>query len=238
MLIGAVLARPDVRSRLVRQPSLAAAIGTVLALVVHLALLPLASAAGPGVVLVARPDLPDPNFARTVVVVAPNERGAGLGVILNRPAVESLASMMAGDARFARFTEPLFRGGPVEPLGLFAVFRAESAPAPALRISDDLWLALAPATVERLIAEPPAQIRFYLGYAGWAPGQIAAEIERGGWWVIDAEADVLFRSDTRGLWNELAKRAGALRTHYAPEDATAMSTADRAPSMPLAAAVP
>jgi putative transcriptional regulator len=189
------------------------------AICVLLAVLVMAGAASAqerGVVLVAKPDLPDPNFARTVVVVAQDERGGALGVVLNRPAALSLAQVMDNDPRFARFTEPMYLGGPVERLGLFAVFRAERPPGPALRIAEDLWLALLPETVERLIADPPAQLRLYVGYAGWAPGQLAAEIDRGSWWVIDPDADVAFRTDTRGLWDELATRASSIRTHYRP----------------------
>lgn len=184
-----------------------------------------AHAGGPGLLLVAKPDLPDPNFALTVLVVAQDERGAALGVVLNRPADLSLAQLMGNDPRFARFTEPMYLGGPVERLGLCAVFRAARAPGPALQIADDLWLALRPETVEQLLADPPAQLRLYAGYAGWAPGQLAAEIDRGSWWVLDPDADIAFRRDTHGLWDELAARANTVRTRYEPGRGPAPSLA-------------
>jgi putative transcriptional regulator len=191
-------------------------VAACIALVAALVLPHPAGAQERGVLLVAKPDLADPNFARTVLVVGQDERGSALGVVLNRPARFSLAGLMDHDPRFARFTEPMYRGGPVEPLGLFALFRADEAPGPALRIADDLWLALLPETVERLLADPPAQLRLYVGYAGWAPGQLAAEIERGSWWALDPDADLAFRPDTRALWDELATRASSVRTRYEP----------------------
>lgn len=193
-----------------RRSRTAAILALVAALVV--ALTSVARAEERGLLLVAKPSLPDPNFAGTVVLVAQADSGASLGVVLNRPADRSLAQAMADDPRFARFTEPLFLGGPVERNGLFAVFRATASPGPALRIADDLWLALMPETVERLLLDPPEQLRLYVGYAGWAPGQLAYEIERGGWWVMEPEVDVAFRSDTRRLWDELSARASAVRT--------------------------
>lgn len=161
-------------------------------------------------VLVAKPHLLDPNFRETVVVVAEAPNGAAIGVIINRPGTKSLAEILPGNSVLEKFTEPLFFGGPVEPVGLYAVFRAEEPPGDALRISDDLWLALSPATVEQLMKKPPKQLRFYNGYAGWAPGQLAAELARGDWWVIEADPGVAFRADPRTLWEELARRARAV----------------------------
>lgn len=160
-----------------------------------------------GFLIVAKPHVPDPNFHRTVVLVTQTPDGAALGLVLNRPAAKSLAEVVPEDPKLARFTEPLYIGGPVEQVGLFAAFRAAQAPGEALRAGEDLWIALAPQTVERLLHAPPATVRFYVGYAGWAPGQLRGEIDRGDWWVLDADPDIVFRPDTRGLWDELARRA-------------------------------
>jgi len=161
-------------------------------------------------VLVAKPHLLDPNFRESVVVVAKAPNGAAIGVIINRPSTKSLAQILPGNATLARFTEPLFFGGPVEPVGLYAVFRAEEPPGEALRIHGDLWLAINPATVEQLMKNPPGRLRFFTGYAGWAPGQLGNELTRGDWWVLEADPDVAFRADPSTLWEELARRARAV----------------------------
>jgi putative transcriptional regulator len=161
-------------------------------------------------VLVAKPRLADPNFRESVVIVAEAPDGAAVGVIINRPTTKSLAEILPGNEMLARFTEPLYFGGPVERVGIYALFRAQEPPGDALRVRGDLWLALNPATVEQLMRNPPENLRFFTGYAGWAPGQLANELERGDWWVLDADPDAAFRSDPSTLWEELARRARAV----------------------------
>jgi putative transcriptional regulator len=163
-----------------------------------------------GLFVVAKPSLRDPNFQRTVVLVANAPDGATLGVIVNRPTERSLASILPGNPRLAKFTEPLFFGGPVERGGLFAVFRAEASPGPSVPVVADVHLALDPATVEQLLLKPPAQVRLFSGYSGWAPGQLAAELRRGDWWVVEADPEMVFRSDMTTLWDELSTRARAV----------------------------
>jgi putative transcriptional regulator len=53
-------------------------------------------------------------------------------------------------------------------------------------------------------------VRFFNGYAGWAPGQLAAELERGGWYVLNADADTVFRKNMDTLWEELIRRLRAV----------------------------
>jgi len=162
------------------------------------------------IALVAKPRLLDPNFRETVVVVAEAPNGAAVGVIINRPTSKSLAQILPGNAMLERFTEPLFFGGPVERVGVYAIFRAAEPPDEALRIAGDLWLALKPATVEQLMRSPPEHLRFFTGYSGWAPGQLAAELGRGDWWAVEIDPDVAFRADPSNLWEELARRARAV----------------------------
>jgi putative transcriptional regulator len=168
-------------------------VAAFLTLAVHAAA---AQQAERGFFLVAKPTLLDPNFQRTVVLVANAPDGATLGVIINRPLQRSLANILPGNPTLAKFTEPLYFGGPVEPVGLFAVFRAQEAPGQTFPVVGDLHLALLPPTVEQLLLKPPEQVRFFNGYSGWAPGQLANELQRGDWWVFDADPDTVFRKDT------------------------------------------
>lgn len=169
-----------------------------------------AQAPAHGFFLVAKPTLLDPNFERTVVLVTNAPDGATLGVIINRPTKQSLADILPGNPTLARFTEPLYFGGPVDHVGLFAVFRAQEAPGQSFAVVDDLHLALHPATVEQLLLKPPEQVRFFNGYSGWAPGQLAAELQRGDWWVFEADPQTVFRTDMATLWEELARRARSI----------------------------
>ena len=162
------------------------------------------------VFLVAAPGLLDPNFRESVVLVTQAEDGSNVGFIVNRPGRLSLAQILPKNEVLKRFTEPLYLGGPVEGAGLFAVFRAKENPPGALRVLDDVSFALDPAMVEKLLHAPPQRVRFFNGFAGWAPGQLAAELELGGWYALNADAETVFRKDMDGLWEELLVRARAV----------------------------
>ena len=163
-----------------------------------------------GVFLVASPALADPNFRHSVLLVTQMADGGSIGFIVNRPGRLSLAQILPHNEVLERFTEPLYLGGPVEAAGLFAMFRAKDKPPGALRVLGDLYFAMDPAVVEQLLHAPPAQLRFFNGYAGWGPGQLAFELERGGWFVLHADADTVFRKNMDTLWDELLARARAV----------------------------
>jgi putative transcriptional regulator len=176
------------------------------------ALLPdvLAQDDGRGVFLVARPDMPDPNFSETVVLVTRRANSEAIGVIVNRPLARSLAQVLPGES-FRRFTEPVHSGGPVATNALFALFLADRAPGPAVTMVPGVHLALDPDTIDALLRSPPAKIRFFSGYSGWGPGQLDNEIARGDWLVLDADAESAFRADSSKLWQDLLRRARAVR---------------------------
>ena len=145
-----------------------------------------------------------------MVLVTQAPDGTTVGFIINRPGRQSLAQILPDNEVFKRFTEPLYLGGPVQGEGLFAVFRTKEKPQGALSVLEDVSFALDPAVVEKLLHAPPERVRFFNGYAGWAPGQLAAEIDRGGWYVLNADADTTFRKDTETLWEDLIRRVRAV----------------------------
>ena len=183
-------------------------------LVALLASIPLAWAqtekAPNGLFLIATPALIDPNFRHSVVLVTQAPDGTTVGFIINRPGGQSLAQILPDNEVFKRFTEPLYLGGPVQAQGLFAMFRARERRQGALSVLEDVSFALDPAVVEKLMHAPPERVRFFNGYAGWAPGQLAAEIDRGGWYVLNADAGTVFRNNMDTLWEELIRRARAV----------------------------
>ena len=159
-----------------------------------------------GVFLIAKPAMADPNFRRSVVLVTQAPEGTTVGFIINRPSNRSLAQILPDSEVFMRFTEPVYNGGPVQAEDLFAVFRARDKLQGALGVLDDLSFAMEPAVVEQLMHAPPERVRFFNGYAGWAPGQLAAALAGGGWYVLNADADTVFRRNMDTLWDELIRR--------------------------------
>jgi putative transcriptional regulator len=198
---------------MLRLPSLPAALLALLVLIG--AGTAAAQGTGSALFLVAKPGLPDPNFRESVVLVRHDENGESAGVIINRPTDRSLASILPSD-RFKRFTEPVFFGGPVMSQGLFAVYRSDKRVGDSITILPDVHLALQASAVDELMQAPPKTIRFYMGFAGWAAGQLRAEIERGDWYVLNADADTVFTSDTRDLWSRLLRMARTI-TAAVPE---------------------
>lgn len=181
----------------------------------------LAQDAERGVFLVARPGMPDP-FRETVVLVARASNAQAVGVILNRPLGRSLADVLPGE-RFRRFAEPLHFGGPVAVDGLFALFLGEKVGAAVIAMIPGVQLALDPDTIDALLRNPPAKIRFFSGYSGWGPGQLDEEIARGDWFVLDADAENAFRADSSKLWQDLLRRARAVRAERQPRTRSALS---------------
>jgi putative transcriptional regulator len=157
--------------------------------------------------LIAKPELEDANFSRTVLLVTQTESGETVGVILNRPT----------GRKHPRTREVLYFGGPVMREVQIAVFRSADAPrAPAFHVLRDVYLSMHPRNIDALLSGDARNHRLYSGFAGWAPGQLEAEMERDSWYVLPASEALLFRDSTEGMWEELLEKARGGRTAAAP----------------------
>jgi len=155
-----------------------------------------------GIVLVAKPSLTDPNFRETVVLVTQAPDASTVGVILNRPTAE----------RHKKTGEAIYFGGPVMPKVKLAIFGADRMPAAAaFHVSQGIWLSMHPGNIDALPSRPGQRLRFFTGFAGWAPGQLQRELELDAWFVLPVTEDLLFRADTKGLWKELMQKARGSR---------------------------
>jgi putative transcriptional regulator len=166
-----------------------------------------------GLLLVARPGLPDANFARTVVLVTRSTDAGAVGVVLNRPTGRRLTDVAPRLEGAQNFTEPVFAGGPVMRQVVVAVFAAEAMPSQAaFHVLGGVYLSMHPANIEAQLAKPGARVRLYAGFSGWAPEQLERELAGDSWYVMPAKEEFLFRPDTSTLWEELVQRAGGSRT--------------------------
>jgi len=168
-----------------------------------------------GVFLVAKPELADPNFAKTVVLVTQTEDYSTVGVIINRPTVLKLADFVA-DPKLdtGKYRDRLYLGGPVMRNALIAVFQSDSRPeAPAFHVLRKLYITMHPDNMLVLLSSEDRRYRLYAGFSGWAPRQLESEFNREGWYVLPADEEVLFRKDTTGVWEEMVARVNALKTH-------------------------
>jgi putative transcriptional regulator len=161
-----------------------------------------------GQLLVAGPTLLDPNFHRTVVLIVEHEEGAGaMGLVLNRrspiPAGQAIPEL--GDA-----IEPedrLWMGGPVQTTSVVVLADFEGSEIDSMEVQGELGLVLPDADLEE-VGGAVRRARAFLGYAGWGPGQLEAELERDDWIVADFAPADAFTEDPDRLWGEVLGRKG------------------------------
>ncbi|MDP2875108.1 MAG: YqgE/AlgH family protein [Holophaga sp.] len=152
--------------------------------------------------LVASPLLLDPNFLHSVVLVIEHDENGAMGIILNRPLPLNLAQICAESyLTFAGDDESTaYRGGPVEPQRGIILVRGglPSEEDTVLNFTD--FVSFRKDLLETLLLDPEACFRLFLGYAGWASGQLEAEIAQGAWAVCPVKPEWLMSEEPRMLW--------------------------------------
>jgi putative transcriptional regulator len=162
-----------------------------------------------GRLLLATPPLEDPNFDRTVIFVLEHHDEGAIGVVLNRPSIESLDEPLDRWIDLQSTPSSVFNGGPVEPNALIAL--AETRPTTDVdgeHLSPIVGsIASADLTADpALVAGEVAGVRVFRGYAGWGPGQLESEIEAGSWMVLDSQTSDVFTDEPDGLWRNVLRR--------------------------------
>lgn len=159
--------------------------------------------------LVAHPEMLDGNFARTVVLVMRPDDDGPLGVILNRPTGTLLSEIYPERAELQGRTDMLFFGGPVQPDALLFAFRSATPPEKGVNVAEDIYVSGFSGVLEELLLLPEnaTEQRFFAGYAGWAGGQLEAEIAQGGWHVLPLDTSAIFEMNPLTLYDQLLRRA-------------------------------
>ena len=160
--------------------------------------------------LVAAPDLQG-LYNRTALLVVPAAGGQHLGFIINRATDVKLATLFPEHAPSAEVADPVYFGGPEMVSAIFAIVRRDPG-VPALHLFGDLFVTGNGAAVDRIIETTPNEARYFAGFVGWQPGELAKELEAGFWYVNEPDAALLFSKDPAGMWEELLKRAGRQTT--------------------------
>jgi putative transcriptional regulator len=193
----------------VRTPCGAALTLAALALAVLAGAVGAAEPVANGIFLIAKREMRDPRFQRTVLLITQPPQGGPFGVIINRPLRQPLSEVLPRAAALAGREDVLHVGGPVAPNGLLFLVRGARPPGRAAHVLDDVFFTFDAAWIEGLLkrAEPPRGLRVFAGYAGWAPGQLQNELKRGDWHVLPADADTIFEKDPARIWPELIERA-------------------------------
>ena len=162
-----------------------------------------------GQFLIATPQLRDPNFFRTVVLLVQHDSNGALGLILNRPAEISIekAWEQVSDKPCNR-EGFLYIGGPCEGV-LMALHTHESAS--EVEVVPGLHFSAAAPNIEWLVEEGELPLRFFVGYSGWTAGQLESELEEGSWMLAPATADLAFSPDDE-LWSTIVRQINWSKT--------------------------
>lgn len=160
-----------------------------------------------GSFLVARRDLPDPNFARSVVLLLRHDERASMGLVINRRAHLEVAELFPDQKNTPRGADPVFWGGPVGATGVLALLRAREE-AEAEQVLAGVYLVSTKSLLKKKLAEvgQADRLRLYLGYCGWGPGQLPRELEMGAWHVMPGEEKLVFDPEPETLWQRLIAR--------------------------------
>jgi putative transcriptional regulator len=156
--------------------------------------------------LVAAPELRGP-YGHTALLVVPVQ-GQHVGFILNRSTEMTLAKLFPDHAPSAQVADPVYLGGPVSANAIFAMVRRDPGE-PSMRLFGDVHVTAHAPVVDRIIEQTPNDARYFAGFVGWQPGELAAEIEAGWWLVAEPDAAVVFsKASGEELWGTLLKRFG------------------------------
>ena len=175
-----------------------------------------------GRLLVAAPPLVDPNFDRTVVLMLEHGDEGALGIVLNRPSPTELDDVLPEWRPLASDPTVVFTGGPVSTDALIALARADTS-----RIDGGVQVLADLGTIDLArdpldLGAPLDALRVFVGYAGWSPGQLEAEIVAGGWFVVDMERADPFVATPERLWRDVLRRQRGRISVFAnyPDDVT------------------
>jgi len=166
------------------------------------------NAPAPGVLLVARRELTGSIFAHSVVYLVRHDQRGTLGVIVNRRTRFHLHDLLPELDREQAVRHTIYLGGPVAPHAMVLLMRGEQ-PAPGIEaVTGEIAFSAESDVLEALLArsKTPGDLRLYIGYAGWAAGQLDAELERGSWFLVQGSPDAIFGRDDQDLWERLINR--------------------------------
>ncbi|MFI5393935.1 MAG: YqgE/AlgH family protein [Candidatus Binatia bacterium] len=158
--------------------------------------------------LIAKRSLGDPNFAETVILLLNYSERGSMGIIINRPTGVQLASALPKIKELRDRPDRVFMGGPVMVNSMLLLIRSGTRPTGSQLIFGDVYASGSLGTLHEALgkAGKTERLRAYAGYAGWGPGQLDHEIDRGDWLVAPADTAAIFDATPSDVWRKLLDR--------------------------------
>jgi putative transcriptional regulator len=181
------------------------------------------SVLAPGL-LIAAPPLDDPNFDRSVVLLASHGKNGAFGWVINGERVMSLSELAThtglaydaqrsgGQSSVAQSSTSIYVGGPVGREQVWLLYRTEER-LDAVPDQFDVGFGITASPSQKVLeavlqGRAPKSLRGVIGFAGWEPSQLEREIGRGSWLPMDAQASLVFDVSLDQMWAQAYQRAG------------------------------
>jgi putative transcriptional regulator len=161
--------------------------------------------------LLSMPQMHDPNFARSVVLLCHHTSAGAFGIVLNRPITTTARVTTRGHESEATEHElEVWVGGPVEPERSWILMHDRADDEEALEVCAGIFLSTSPSVLQQIIdREADDRTRLVAGYAGWGPGQLDTELAASAWLSMDVHLDIVFDTPAEQMWERAIRRLGA-----------------------------
>lgn len=167
-----------------------------------------------GKILIAMPGMGDPRFEKTVIYMCAHSPDGSMGLIVNKPSLDisfaELVEQLSIDPAGGLETPTIHFGGPVELGRGFVLHSGEYAqPNGTLKVNSDFGMTASLEVLEDIaFGGGPERFLIALGYSGWGPGQLDAEIAQNGWLTADASTDLIFGTVNSRKWTLSLQKIG------------------------------
>jgi putative transcriptional regulator len=161
-----------------------------------------------GKLILASPVLKDPNFIRTVVLIAEHTDDGAMGLVLNRPANSTVAEAVPDLSWLAGGEEPVYVGGPVAETAVIVLAEFDRPELAGALVDDDLGFIGADADDPERLDGAIRRARVFAGHAGWGPGQLEDELAEEAWIIEPPQREEIFTAEPDELWASVLKRKG------------------------------
>jgi putative transcriptional regulator len=158
-----------------------------------------------GALLVASPALHDPNFRRTVVLVAEHGENGAMGIVLNRPSDARAVDAIPAMAGLVEAGGQVFAGGPVESQAVMILAEFDDLEDAAAIVFADVGFVRADVAGAGGLTR---RVRLFAGYAGWGAGQLEAELAEEAWVTAEPLVEDVFTAAPEELWSTVLRRLG------------------------------
>ena len=160
--------------------------------------------------LVSMPNLNDPFFQKSVILLCDYTPETAFGMVVNRPSPIKVRDILNEESESSdTLTNPLLVGGPVQPELLWAIHTPDFTDASTTKVHQKLYMSSVQEVLKSVTSgSGPARYHLGLGYAGWGPGQLDGEIQEGAWWVAPMNAELILNMPYDQRWEAVLKSVG------------------------------